>query len=122
MATPTTALLMRSDAIACRVTAERLRRLGLVVTEFADEPHLYAHAISLVRGMERNPFVILAEPTGPMVRDLEVLRAGWRAMPMVLVGRGASPETARLLRAACVSRAQPTMKELRDAIDAAMVA
>jgi hypothetical protein len=118
MATPTTALLMRSDATACRVTAARLRGLGFAVREFDDDLHLYAHAISL--GPNDASYVILAEPTNDMVRDLEVLRAGHRSTPMVLVGSTASPETARRLRAACVAREEPSTEELRAAIDIAV--
>ena len=120
MATPTTALLLRSDAMACRVTAARLSRLGFAVKEFGDEAHLYAHAISLRPGDPS--YVILAEPTTDVVRDLEILRAVRRSTPMVLLGSAASPETARRLRAACVPREQPTSEELRAAIDVAVQA
>ena len=119
MATPTTALLMRSDPAECRRTAKRLRRLGLAVESFGDESHLYARAITPTP-RAASSVVILAEPTGPVVEDLEVLRSAHRATPMVIVGRGATPEVARRLRAACLPCEHPTVRELRDAIDAAV--
>lgn len=121
-ARPTTAFVMQSDGAACRRTAAALRDLGFAVAEFADEPHLYAETIRAAaeQHRDRRSFVILAEPTGEMLRDLEVLRSGRWPTPLVLVGAGASAEDARRLRAAWLPREHPTAEELRAAIETAL--
>ena len=124
-AIPLTAFVMRSDATACRRTAIALRGLGFAVAEFGDGAHLYGHAIraaSVSSHRDRRSFVILAEPTDDVLQDLAVLRSGNWPTPLVLVGRDASPEVARALRAVCLSSETPTPRELQQAIDAALEA
>jgi hypothetical protein len=119
-AAPTTALLMRCDKAASRATAAALRRLGFAVAEFGDESHLYASAIRFAIAPEGDRrFVIIAEPTGDVVRDLEVLRSAHWPTPLVLVGPEASPAMARRLGAACLPCERPTPGALRRAIAAA---
>jgi hypothetical protein len=124
MPTTPTAVLMRSDPSACRETAAMLRDLGFAVSACDDESHLYASAIRVAAAPEDElrSCVILAEATRDVLQDLEVLRSGNWHTPLVLVGRQASPEIARRLRAACLTREQPTPQELRRAIDAAVEA
>ena len=122
-ATPLTAFVMRSNATACRETAAALGRLGFAVAEFSDGTHLYGHAIRVAAalgGDARRSFVILAEPTGDVVKSLEMLRSGNWPTPLVLVGPEASPETAERLRAVCLAAELPTAQELRRAIDRAL--
>ena len=122
MAGPTRALVMRSDPVVRRETAAALGEFGLAVTEFADECHLYAHAIRLAAapGVEPGSFIIVAEPSEGVVRDLEILRGGSRRVPLVLVGPGADPQVAGRLFAACLASEHPTGAQLRRAIDTAL--
>lgn len=107
--TPTTALVMRSNAAARHATATTLRELGLAVVPFGDESHLYAQTIRLAiaPGAIRRPMVIVTEPTDDVVRDLAMLRSGSWRVPIVLVGRNATDDLGRRLGAACLPEEQP---------------
>ena len=119
-----TALVMQSDPTARCGMAATLRDLGFAVAEFTDEPHLYGHLIRVATAPKGDPrsFVILAEATADLLRDLEMLRTGSWPTPVVLVGPRADPAIARRLRAACLSCDEPTPAELEHAIDAALAA
>jgi hypothetical protein len=118
---PPIALVMRSDAGACRTTAAILRDLGFAVSACGDELHLYAQAIHLATAPAetRRRAVIVTEPTEDVVRDLEMLRsANWR-MPLILVGHDASVEVGRRIDAACLPCEQPSAAALERAIEEA---
>jgi hypothetical protein len=121
-AMPRTALVMQTDLDSCRGTAAALRALGFAVNEFTDEEHLYAQALRVAAAPpgDLRSFVIVTEPTGQVLRDMELLRSAHWPTPLVLVGSGASPEIAHGLRAARLSCKKPTADELRHAIDAAL--
>ena len=118
---PHVALLMRRAVAAREETAARLRDVGFVVSEFADEAHLYGRTL-LAAPDDRATFVIVTEPTEDAVHDLEVLRSGHWTTPLVLLGRAAEPALVRRLRAACVPSERPTASDLRRAIEVAVTA
>ena len=120
-ATPNVALVMHRLPAARRDTAARLRELGLAVSEFADEAHLWGHTMLSATGDHRS-FVIVAEPTDDVVHDLEVLRSGQWRTPLVLLGAEANTSLALRLRAACVPAQHPTATELCEAIERAVSA
>jgi hypothetical protein len=100
---------------------DRPPQSGLLRGRFGNEAHPYAHALRVAaKPGDLRSFVILAEPTGEVLEDLAVLRSGHWPTPLVLLGRQASPDVARRLRAACLACDQPTAQELRRAIDAAL--
>jgi hypothetical protein len=120
-ATPNVALVMHRLPAARRDTAARLRELGLAVSEFADEAHLWGRTMLSAPGDHRS-FVIVAEPTEEVVHDLEVLRSGQWRTPLVLLGAEANTSLAVRLRAACVPGQHPTATELCEAIERAVSA
>ena len=117
-ATPNVALVMHRLPAARRDTAARLRELGLAVSEFADEAHLWGRTMLSAPGDHRS-LVIVVEPTDDVVHDLEVLRSGQWRTPLVLLGAEANASLARRLRAACVPGQSPTAAELCEAIERA---
>ena len=120
-ATPNVALVMHRLPAARRDAAARLRELGLAVSEFTDEAHLWGRTMLSAPGDHRS-FVIVVEPTDDVVHDLEVLRSGQWRTPLVLLGAEADTSLARRLRAACVSGQHPTATELGEAIQRAVSA
>jgi hypothetical protein len=119
--TPSAALVMHRLPATRGNTAARLRELGLVVSEFADEAHLWGRTIMSTPGEHRS-FVIVVEPTEDVVHDLEVLRSGRWETPLVLLGTDADAGLARRLRAACVPSDHPTAAQLCEAIEVAVSA
>jgi hypothetical protein len=117
-ATPTKAFVMQTDATSRHATAAVLRDLGFDPIVFDDPSHLYAYMLrsGAAPHGDATSFVVLSEPTAETVAEFEVLRSGHWPMPLVLVGRQASRELARRLRAAWLPCERPTRQGLRRAI------
>jgi hypothetical protein len=119
--TPNVALVMHRLPAARRDAAARLRELGLAVSEFADEAHLWGRTMMSAPGQHRS-LVIVVEPTEDVVQDLEVLRSGQWRTPLILLGTEADTSLACRLRAACVPGQHPTATELSEALQRAVSA
>jgi hypothetical protein len=117
-ATPARALVMQTDPCSRHATAAALRDLGFDPIVFDDPCHLYAYMLRATAAPhgDAKSFIVLVEPTAETVAELEVLRSGHWPMPFVLVGRQASRELARRLRAAWLPCERPTRQGLRRAI------